>query len=194
MAAEADVMRIAQIIVVDDFLDDPDRVRSTALAQPFIKMHAAGLRTQAQFLHLAPYHEQFERLLGRRVVNWDDNDANGRFQVCFESDAIPYHSDSQSCAGVLFLTPEAPTSAGLSFFKGSRTGLRRRSPDRAAMALTFGADAEFDRSKWEEVDKVSNIYNRLVLFDAHLAHGASAYFGTRIENARLFQNFFFNVG
>ena len=72
-------MRVAQIIVVDDFLDDPDGVRSTALAQPFIKMHAAGLRTQAQFLHLAPYREQFERLLGRRVVNWDDNDANGRF-------------------------------------------------------------------------------------------------------------------
>jgi hypothetical protein len=186
-------MRVAQIIVVDDFLDDPDRVRSTALAQRFVKMHSAGLRTQAQFLHLAPYREEFEHLLGRRVSNWDDNDANGRFQVCFQSDAIPYHSDSQSYAGVLFLTPDAPMAAGLSFFKGARTGLRRRSKDQAAMMLTFGADAEFDRSKWEEVDKVSNIYNRLVLFDAHLAHGASAYFGTRIENARLFQNFFFNV-
>ena len=45
----------------------------------------------------------------------------------------------------------------------------------------------------EEVDRVANIYNRLVLFDAHLAHGASAYFGDRLENARLFQNFFFNI-
>ena len=61
------------------------------------------------------------------------------------------------------------------------------------MALTFGADAEFDREYWEEIDRVANLYNRLVLFDAHMAHGASAYFGDRLENARLFQNFFFDT-
>lgn len=181
------------IIVVDDFLADPDAVRSVALAQRFVKMHSAGLRTQAQFLHLAPYREAFERLLGRALTNWDDNDANGRFQCCFASDAIPYHSDSQSYAGVLFLTPQAPVEAGLSFFSGRLTGLRRRSPDADLMARTFGGGAEFDRSRWHEVDRVANLYNRLVLFDAHLAHGASAYFGDRIENARLFQNFFFNI-
>src|SRR5690606_16396235 len=91
------------------------------------------------------------------------------------------------------LTPEAPIEAGLSFFRGRRSGLRRRSDDRRLMAMTFGADAEFDRDAWEEIDRISNIYNRLVLFDAHLAHGASAYFGDRLDNARLFQNFFFDV-
>ena len=40
---------------------------------------------------------------------------------------------------------------------------------------------------------VDSQLSRLGLFDAHLAHGASAYFGDAIENARLFQNFFFNV-
>jgi hypothetical protein len=186
-------MRFPQIVVVDDFLDNPDRARAIALAQPFVKMHSAGLRTQSRFLHIAPYREAFEALLGRRLTNWDDNKANGRFQVCLEHDPIPYHSDTQSYAGVLFLSPNATMSAGISFFKGRRSGLRRRSPDQALMALTFGADAEFDRSQWEEVDRISNIYNRLVLFDAHLAHGASAYFGTRVENGRLFQNFFFDV-
>lgn len=182
-----------QIIAVDDFLSDPDDVRATALAQPFVKMHSAGLRTEERFLHLAPYRERFEELLGHALTHWDDNAANGRFQVCFASDAIPYHSDSQSYAGVLFLTPDAPLEAGLSFFRGRRSGLRRRSNDAALMALTFGSDAEFDREHWEEIDRISNIYNRLVLFDAHLAHGASAYFGDRLENARLFQNFFFDV-
>ena len=182
-----------QIIVVDDFLADPDCVRATALEQPFVKMHCAGLRTEERFLHLAPYRQRFEALLGRGLMHWDDNAANGRFQVCFVSDAIPYHSDSQSYAGVLFLTPGAPLGAGLSFFRGRRSGLRRRSSDAALMALTFGSDAEFDRDHWEEVDRISNIYNRLVLFDAHLAHGASAYFGDRLENARLFQNFFFDI-
>lgn len=187
-------MRTPSILVVDDFLEDPDAVRAVALAEPFVKMHSAGLRTQRQFLHLAPYRRQFERLLGCGVTNWDDNDANGRFQCCFASDAIPYHSDSQSYAGVLFLTPDAPLEAGLSFLRSRRSGLRRRSTDPVLMRQTFGDGAEFDASRWQAVDRIANVYNRLVLFDAHLAHGASAYFGDRLENARLFQNFFFNLG
>ena len=185
--------RVPEVIVVDDFLADPDGVRRHALEQPFIRMHSAGLRTEAQFRHLAPFKEEFERLLGRAVTNWDDNDANGRFQCCFARDAIPYHSDSQSRAGVLFLTPNAPIEAGLSLFRGRLSGLRRRSEDARLMRLTFGDGAEFDRSRWEEVDRIGNVYNRLVLFDSHFAHGASAYFGSTLADGRLFQNFFFNV-
>ena len=180
-------------LVVDDFLDDPDAVRKIALAQRFVKMHSAGLRTVESFLHLAPYEQAFARLLGSPLTNFSDNAANGRFQLCTAADAIPYHSDSQSYAGVLFLTPGAPLDAGVSFFKSRRSGLRGRSADAELMALTFGGGAEFDRSAWEEVDRVGNLYNRLVLFDAHLAHGATAYFGTSLEDGRLFQNFFFNV-
>ena len=39
-------MRVPDVIVVDDFLADPDAVRRHALQQPFVKMHSAGLRTQ----------------------------------------------------------------------------------------------------------------------------------------------------
>jgi hypothetical protein len=186
-------MRTPQIIVIDDFLEDPDAIRNLALRQTFVKMHCAGLRTEEQFLRVAPYREEFERLLGRRLTNWDDNLANGRFQCCFATDAIPYHSDSQSSAGILFLKPNAPIDAGLSLFRGRLSGLRGRSRDPRLMELTFGGGAEFDRSRWEEVDRIGNIYNRLVLFDAQLAHGASAYFGTNIADGRLFQNFFFNL-
>jgi len=185
-------MRSPEIIVVDDFLEDPDAVRRLALVQPFVKMHSAGVRTEQQFLHVAPFRERFEEFLGLALVDWDNN-ANGRFQCCLSSDAIPYHSDSQSRAGVLFLTPNAPIGAGLSFFRGRLSGLRRRADDPRLMELTFGGGAEFDRSRWEEVDRVGNVYNRLVLFDALYAHGASAYFGTSLENGRLFQNFFFDL-
>jgi len=185
-------MRSMDILVVDDFLPDPDSVRKAALQQTFVKMHSAGVRTPMQFLHLAPYREGFERLVGRPVTNWDDNDANGRFQCCFASDAIPYHTDTQSAAGILFLTPDAPIEAGLSFFRGRLSGLRGRSKDSRLMELTFGGGAEFDRSRWEEIDRVGNLYNRLVLFNAQLAHGATSYFGSTLADGRLFQNFFFN--
>ena len=92
-------------LVVDDFLDDPDAIRRVALAQRFVKMHSAGLRTVESFLHLAPFKQSFERLLGTALTGFDDNAANGRFQLCTAADAIPYHSDSQSYAVVLFLTP-----------------------------------------------------------------------------------------
>ena len=186
-------MLFPDVLVIDNFLDDPDAIRKLALRQEFIKMHSAGVRTAQQFLHIFPYRAEFERLLGRRLTNWDDNEANGRFQCCLASDAIPFHSDTQSMAGVLFLTPDAPSNAGLSFFRSHLSGLRGRSKEPRLMELTFGGGAEFDHSRWEEIDRIGNLYNRLVLFNAQLAHGASAYFGTSIENGRLFQNFFFNI-
>jgi len=36
-------MRVPDVIVVDDFLADPEAVRSHALQQPFVKMHSAGV-------------------------------------------------------------------------------------------------------------------------------------------------------
>jgi hypothetical protein len=186
-------MRKPQLIVIDDFLSNPDEVRAHALKQNFVKMHCAGLRTVEQFRDIAPYRTSFEQLTGSELTHWDDNAANGRFQCCIASDAIPYHSDSQDYAGILFLTPHAPMAAGVSFFESRLGGLRSRTSDPDRMRKTFGDGAEFDRSRWIEVDRIANLYNRLVLFDAHLCHGASAYFGDTLENGRLFQNFFFNL-
>ena len=41
-----------------------------------------------------------------------------------------------------------------------------------------------------QMDKIGNIYNRLILFDAKSIHAASEYFGNYKENGRLFQLFF----
>ena len=43
------------------------------------------------------------------------------------------------------------------------------------------------------VDKIGNIYNRVVLFDSRCIHAASEYFGNTKENSRLFQLFFFDL-
>ena len=92
-------MRKPQVIVIDDFLSDPDAVRALALKQKFVKMHCAGHRTVEHFRDIAAYRTRFEQLVGSELTHWDDNAANGRFQCCLASDAIPYHSDSQDYAG-----------------------------------------------------------------------------------------------
>ena len=51
----------------------------------------------------------------------------------------------------------------------------------------------FDETKWEVVDQIGNIYNRLVLWHGKAVHSASVYFGKDIEDSRLFQVFFFNA-
>ena len=56
------------------------------------------------------------------------------------------------------MTPDAPINAGLSFYRGRLSGLRGRSSDPHLMELTFVGGAEFDRSRWEEVDRVGNLY------------------------------------
>ena len=50
-----------------------------------------------------------------------------------------------------------------------------------------------DYTKWELVDKVGNVFNRLVLFNSKQYHASMDYFGTNKENGRLFQVFFFST-
>ena len=51
----------------------------------------------------------------------------------------------------------------------------------------------YDKTPWELVDTVGNVYNRMVVFDSRRVHAASEYFGDSIENSRLFQMFFFDA-
>ena len=61
------------------------------------------------------------------------------------------------------------------------------------MLVTFADGNIFDKTKWIEVDRVGNLYNRLVLWNGASIHSGSVYFGKDIHDARLFQVFFFNV-
>jgi hypothetical protein len=49
-----------------------------------------------------------------------------------------------------------------------------------------------DKTPYEMVDTVGNIFNRLVIFDGGLIHAASEYFGWDIPSSRLFHMYFFN--
>ena len=50
-----------------------------------------------------------------------------------------------------------------------------------------------DYTKWELVDKVGNVFNRLVLFNSKQYHASMDYFGANKENGRLYQVFFFST-
>ena len=50
-----------------------------------------------------------------------------------------------------------------------------------------------DSTKWEEIDRIGNKFNRLAIWDARLIHAASQYFGQNVYDSRLFHMFFFDV-
>ena len=192
-----------KILVVDDFYKEPDAVRSFALQQQFQynEQYHKGRRTNQQFL-FPGIKDRFESLLKKRITVWEKHPHNGVFQICKAGDQLVYHSDLQSYAAVVFLTPNAPLQAGLRTVRSKLTKLRRPPTEQDAknanvdittlLGLTYG-NKLLDGTAWDTVDLIGNVYNRLVLWDAQLIHAAADYFGHDDTSARLFQIFFFDV-
>lgn len=183
----------SSIIVVDDFFADPHAVRNFALKQSFEynNTYHKGKRTRERFLWPG-IKETFESLLRKKITEWETHVHNGVFQVCTSSDPIVYHSDLQTYAATIYLTPEAPLETGLTTLQSRVTGVMREPQDDETTTLTYTNNL-LDVTKWNQVDKIGNVFNRLVVFDAKLLHAASSYFGHSDETGRLFQIFFFDA-
>ena len=175
------------IIVVDDFYNNPDEVREFALSQPFdVTGNYPGARTKNFFNDSTK--QTIQKLLPENVVNWLDGqeEYTGDYQITSGYHSSWIHNDAyNNWTGVLYLTPNAPTSGGTGFFRskidGSLTGTNHDSlPD----------SVWSDVSKWDKVAEVGNIYNRIVLFRADQWLTSLDYFGSGPEDGRLTQVFF----
>jgi hypothetical protein len=181
-----------RIIVVDDFYDDPTSIRNLILGEEFYEdsNYHKGKRTVKQY-DFPGLREKFESIVGFPITRWTETyGACSKFQYCTAEDKLVYHCDFQTWAGVLYLTPDAPYSSGTSLFAHRATGLRNANDFNGQDV--FGDIGFYDKSKFDLVDKIGNVFNRLIIFDARSIHGASEYFGTDMNNGRLFQVFFFD--
>lgn len=189
------------LIVVDNFYNDPDIIRDYAIKNmefDYSDYHT-GRRTVERFI-LDGTKEKFEELLGTPILNWNSPVyANGKFQYCTSYDRVVYHIDTQNYAAMVYLTPDAPLQTGTASYRSKLTGATRfeNGEEGELYQKTFkGVSNElnfYDKSSWEEIDRVANVYNRLVMFDAKRLHSATEYFGDALENARLFHLFFFDI-
>ncbi|HMT94132.1 DUF6445 family protein [uncultured Thiothrix sp.] len=191
------------VVVVDNFYSDPDAVREYAMTldfNPNVKYHK-GSRTEVKTIFEGT-KETFEKLLGRKISVWESHIYNGVFQYCTAEEPLVYHTDNQSYAAVVFLTPDAPPECGTSFYKSKLNGLMAYPTPADCKKHNKSADELFDemfagnfydKTRWDLVDTVGNVYNRLVIFDAKRVHAASAYFGDNMKNSRLFHMFFFDI-
>ena len=190
------------LIVVDDFYADPDAVREYAMNnlqfQP--SNYHKGQRATEKFI-LEGTKEKLEEIIGRKIYNWEHPGyANGIFQFCTADQPIVYHIDTQMLAAMVYLTPNAPVSTGTAMYKSKINGLRgfpgdtRNSKAYEEVFKGISDDYNFyDRTQYEMVDTVGNVYNRLVIFNSSNIHAATEYFGDAIHNSRFFHMFFFDV-
>jgi hypothetical protein len=207
---DAFTQSVPHIVAVDNFFEDPDEIRTIALAQEYGQNleYYKGLRSKQRFLwpHL---REELGRLLGTPVTKWLNHNANGVFQQTSHLDPLVWHHDTQSYAAAVYLTPDAPPQSGTSFWRDRVHGCRRR-PDHPFERKRLGGDHAVAAARevvydayniehgdnWELMESIAGLYNRLVIWDAALFHSATTYDHFNDDGAaptRLVQLFFFDI-
>ena len=187
----------ARAHVVDNFYADPYAVREYALSQEFHDDDGyVGRRTRTQ--HDIPgIKEAFEIILNKKITAWCETyGMNARFQWNFCEERLVYHCDSQMWAGMIYLTPGAPVQCGTSTWQHRETKIHYSNDINWGAGegnKVFNQKTFCDRTPYDEVDRFGNVFNRLVLFDGHLIHSASQYFGSDKYDSRLWHMFFFDV-
>ena len=194
------------ILAVDNFYTDPMAVRELALGLEYQPSgYHKGKRTELKYI-IDGTREKIEQLLDKKIYNWSSQPYNGVFQYCTPADPIVYHYDTQRYAGVVFLTPNAPPESGTSFYRHRKETWLMKDPSEYTgwqnqiqldkfheMVMGTEHDDFLDGTKWEEVDRIGNKFNRFAMWDAKLIHSATTYFGKSKENGRLFHMFFFDA-
>jgi hypothetical protein len=175
------------VIIIDDFYENPHEVREFALSQKFeTKGNFPGWRTES-FLNdsiAATLSRVLEPHAGK-VVRWDATPGlTGSFEMATSRDRSWMHTDHHNTwAGVCYLTPDAPVTGGTGLFMYKATGSMYED------GTDYG-DYTQDMTKWEMVDRIGNKFNRLVLYRSDIYHTSLDYFGKDQDDGRLFQLFF----
>jgi hypothetical protein len=186
-------------LTIDDFYADPMQVREFALKQEFkVRGNYPGQRT-VSFLN-DPIKKKLRDILypfAGEITDWG-GEYTGSFQYTTASDRSWIHSDSTTdWAAVCYLTPDAPVTAGTGIFRHKETGWMnfdyKRQNDPEYMKQAPPGDECQDYTKWEMVDRVGNVFNRLIMYRADNYHVSLDYFGKDLNDGRLFQVFFFNT-
>ena len=195
---------ICGLIVIDNFYANSIETREYILTQEFkVRGNYPGQRTHSfANQHLKDIIQEYVLPYGGKITdfpmpnetNKDNNNIyNGSFQYTTSRDRSWVHIDGfNNWAGVLFMTPDAPLSGGTAFYKfydGTSCKQDVEILDNKTETDKFSQDM----TKWQIVDNVGNVFNRLVLFNSNRFHMSQDYFGDSKENGRLFQVFFFST-
>lgn len=188
------------LIIVDDFLDDPQVLRDAALRlnYPDVKGMYPG-RNSVERINIEGVNTAVSRLVGESLVPMTHNQAHGKCRLALASDvgAARVHVDGSHWSGILYLSRPEDCRGGTEFFRHIPTDTERAPYSDQEAAARFGAPSARqwvadlldgdtnDESKWELTMRVPMRFNRLILLRPWLWHTAGECFGDQPENGRL---------
>jgi hypothetical protein len=195
------------IIIVDNFYQNPDQIRKIALEEEYPDPENGytypGKNSKGSYYN-DKIHQKFEKLVNCKL---DPADKNGYFRVSLENDTHlqDVHVDpSWDWGAVIYLSDpkDCVDEGGTSFWRHNTLNLEMcpKTDEEArhygypsyseAWWTTVYGDGQ-DRSKWTRYMLSPMKYNRLSLFKTFLWHSHNYNFGTNLNNGRLVQLFFF---
>jgi len=185
------------LMIIDNFYINAIDTRNFVLTLDFkVRGNYPGQRTESYANeNLKTMIEGYIQNFAGKITKWptEKEAYNGAFQYTISRDRTWIHTDGwNNWAGVLYLTPNAPITSGTGIYRyidGTRTTEESEVRGNKNILDNFSQDY----TKWELVDRVGNIFNRLVLFNSKQYHASLDYIGTTKENGRLFQVFFFST-
>lgn len=202
-------MNLYPVTVVENFLEDPDAVRTFALSQKYQYRHQLkdakyvfpGSRTKEISLINKPYYES----VSKKIISLFHNEENDKMRwlisTNFQSVAEEYgrgviHTDSNTVfAAVLYLSPDAPLDAGTSLFRPNKSFDEEKyqwflkENDKRFAEGKIVMDTSY-HNMFDEIVRINNVYNTLILYEGRHYHAANDFFGKILKDSRLAQVFF----
>lgn len=193
------------IIIVDDFLENADALRNSALNLTYPEQDGAFPgRNSLERIEIRGLVDQASRITGEPLALMSPLESHAKCRRTLAADIgrAKVHVDRAYWSGILFLTKPEDCQGGTDFFRHIRTGTDRGPMNAADLAqMGFSSIDEMHReiiekdsnddSKWELTMRVPMRYNRLVLLRPWLWHTAGPGFGDSIQNGRLVYLMFF---
>jgi hypothetical protein len=200
------IMPLPSLLIIDDFLTDPQSARSKALALDYdaaLKNGNYPGTLSSESLPIAGLDDAVSQIIGAKVKP-QPGTSHSRCRLTLANDKglSGVHIDPCFYSGILYLNLPEHCRGGTDFFRHKRTGLDRVPMDTGQMLAAGYADPNqlieevvnadtLKPSKWEKQLTVPMRFNRLVLFSPWMFHNSARGFGSRPDNGRLVHLMFF---
>jgi hypothetical protein len=202
-------MNLYPVTVIENFYQNPDAIRKFALAQKFtfckevpnIEYVYPGCRTKDLSLLNKDLFDKICTKLVSVFHNAEHDTMRWLITTSFQSVSEEYsqgviHTDSNTVfAGVLYLSPDASLNGGTSLFKPNKTFDEAQyqqalvDNDERFKTGEIAMDTAY-HSMFDEIVRVNNVYNTLIIYEGRHYHAANQFFGKTLKDSRLAQVFF----
>lgn len=204
-------MNLYPVTIVENFYDNPDAIRKFALSQEYIyckdrknfEYVYPGGRTKDLFDLDKKLHENICKKLISVFHNAEHDVMGWALSTNFQSVGAEYqegviHTDQNTVfAAVLYLTPNAPLDSGTSLFRKNKNFNQKKYEQASTVnekkfkAGELIMDTSYHHM-FDEIVRVNNVYNTLILYEGRHFHSANKFFGKTLQDSRLAQVFFIN--